>query len=142
MSCTQDALPLLGYVQYLGDLPERNMRILPFWAFYETDLPWTDKKLPLADSDSFKENLEFESSTFPHFLPPRSFFKSGNNQAWMEHHQKLEDHFSGFLFTLFLWEPKLLRVEGGLTIFVFLPEQMKQFLGFSTKLKKHKYHSC
>jgi hypothetical protein len=61
MSCTRDALPLLGYVQYLGDLPEGNMGILPFWAFYETDLPWTwtDKKLPLADSDSFKENLEW-----------------------------------------------------------------------------------
>jgi hypothetical protein len=51
----------LGYVQYLGDLPEGNMGILPFWAFYEMDLPWTwtDKKLPLADSDSFKENLEW-----------------------------------------------------------------------------------
>jgi hypothetical protein len=49
----------LGYVQYLGDLPEGNMGILPFWAFYETDLPWTwtDKKLPLADSDSFKESF-------------------------------------------------------------------------------------
>jgi hypothetical protein len=38
-----------------------------------------------------------------------------------------------------------LRDAGGLTIFVFLPERMKnhdsQFLGFSTKLKKHKYHS-
>jgi hypothetical protein len=66
------------------------------------------------------------------------------NPAWLEHHQKLEDHFSGFLFTLFLWEPKLLRGVGWLTIFVFLPERMKnhdsQILGFS-KLKKHKYHS-
>jgi hypothetical protein len=37
------------------------MGILPFWAFYETDLlwTWTNKKLPLADSDSFKENLEW-----------------------------------------------------------------------------------
>jgi hypothetical protein len=38
-----------------------------------------------------------------------------------------------------------LRDAGGLTIFVFLPERMKnhdsQFLGFSTKLKKYKYHS-
>jgi hypothetical protein len=37
------------------------------------------------------------------------------------------------------------RDGGGLSIFVFLLEQMKnhdsQFLGFSTKLKKHKYHS-
>jgi hypothetical protein len=64
----------------------------------------------------------------------------------MEHHQKLEDHFLGFSFTLFLWEPKLFRDAGRLTIFVFLPEQMKnydsQFLGFCTKLKKYKYHSC
>jgi hypothetical protein len=61
MSCTRDALPLLGYVQDLGDLPEGNMGILPFWAFYKTDLPWmTNKKLPLADSDSFKENLEWD----------------------------------------------------------------------------------
>jgi hypothetical protein len=63
----------------------------------------------------------------------------------MEHYQKLEDHFSGFLFTLFLREPKLLRDAGGLTIFVFLLEWMKnhdsQFLGFSPKLKKHKYQS-
>jgi hypothetical protein len=37
------------------------MGILPFWAFYETDLPWTwtNKKLSLADSNSFKENLEW-----------------------------------------------------------------------------------
>jgi hypothetical protein len=50
----------LGYIQYLGDLPEGNTGILPFWAFYETDFPWTwNKKLPLADSDSFKENLEW-----------------------------------------------------------------------------------
>jgi hypothetical protein len=90
----------------------------------------------------------FESSTFPHlfpFSPPGSFFKSGN-PAWLEHHQKLEDHFSGFSFTFFSWEPKLLRDVGGLTIFVFLPEWMKnhdsQFLGFSLKLKKPKYHSC
>jgi hypothetical protein len=63
----------------------------------------------------------------------------------MEQHQKLEDHFSGFSFTLFSWEPKLLRDGRGLTIFVFLPEWMKnhdsQFLGFSTKLKKYKYHN-
>jgi hypothetical protein len=63
----------------------------------------------------------------------------------MEYHQKLEDHFSGFSFTLFSWKPKLLRDVGGLTIFVFLPELTKnhdsQFLGFSPKLKKHKYHS-
>jgi hypothetical protein len=63
----------------------------------------------------------------------------------LEHHQKLEDHFSGFSFILFLQEPKLLRDVGGLTIFVFLPERIKnhdsQFLGFSLKLKKHKYHS-
>jgi hypothetical protein len=61
----------------------------------------------------------------------------------MEHHQKLEDHFSGFSFTLFSREPKLLRDAGGLTIFVFLLEWMKNQLGlgFSTKLKKHKYHS-
>jgi hypothetical protein len=34
---------------------------LPFWAFYKTNLlwTWTDKKLPLADSNSFKENLEW-----------------------------------------------------------------------------------
>jgi hypothetical protein len=60
MSCTRDALPLLGYVQYLGDLPERNMgNILPFWAFYKTDLLWiwTNKKLPLADSDYHVEKL-------------------------------------------------------------------------------------
>jgi hypothetical protein len=67
------------------------------------------------------------------------------NPAWLEHYQKFEDHFSGFSFTLFSWDPKLLRDVGGLTIFVFLPEQMKnhnsQFLGFSSKLKKHKYHS-
>jgi hypothetical protein len=51
----------LGYVQYLGDLPEGNMGILPFWAFYKTDLlwTWTNKKLPLIDSDFFKENLEW-----------------------------------------------------------------------------------
>jgi hypothetical protein len=30
ISCTRDALPVLGYVQYLGDLPEGNMGILPF----------------------------------------------------------------------------------------------------------------
>jgi hypothetical protein len=34
---------------------------------------------------------------------------------------------------------------GGLTIFVFLPEWIKnhdfQFLGFLTKLKRYKYHS-
>jgi hypothetical protein len=63
----------------------------------------------------------------------------------MEHHQKLEDYFLGFSFIFFSREPKLLRDAGGLTIFVFLPERMKnhdsQFLGFSTKLKKHKYHS-
>jgi hypothetical protein len=61
MSYTWDALPLLGDVQYLGDLPEGNIGILLFWAFYEMDLPWTwtNKKLPLADSDSFKENLEW-----------------------------------------------------------------------------------
>jgi hypothetical protein len=41
MSCTWDALPLLGYVQYLGDLPEGNMGILPFWAFNKINLPWT-----------------------------------------------------------------------------------------------------
>jgi hypothetical protein len=43
----------------------------------------------------------------------------------MKHHQKLEDHFSGFLFTLFSQEPKLLTEVGELNIFVFLPEQMK-----------------
>jgi hypothetical protein len=34
--------------------------ILLLWAFYKMDLlwTWTDKKLPLADSDLFKENLE------------------------------------------------------------------------------------
>jgi hypothetical protein len=38
----------------MGDLLKRNM------GFYETDLSWTwtNKKLPLANSDSFKENLE------------------------------------------------------------------------------------
>jgi hypothetical protein len=55
----------------------------------------------------------------------------------MEHHQKLEDHFSVFLFTLFLREPKLLKDGGGLTIFVFLLERIKnhdsQFLGFSVR---------
>jgi hypothetical protein len=58
MSCTQDTLPLLGYVQYLGDLLEG---ILPFWAFYEMDLrwTWTDKKLSLANCNLFKENLEW-----------------------------------------------------------------------------------
>jgi hypothetical protein len=39
MSYTRDALLLLGYIQYLGDLAEGNMGILPFWAFYKTDLP-------------------------------------------------------------------------------------------------------
>jgi hypothetical protein len=51
----------------------------------------------------------------------------------------------GFRLLYFLGSPKLLKDGGGLTIFVFLPEQIKnynfQFLGFSTKLKKHKYHS-
>lgn len=61
IGCTRDALPLLGYVQYLGDLPEATMGILPFWAIYEKDLPWTwtDKNLPLDESPAFKENLEW-----------------------------------------------------------------------------------
>jgi hypothetical protein len=51
--------PTIGLHSIFGDLPEGNMGILSFWAFYETGLPWTDKKLPLADSNSFKENLEW-----------------------------------------------------------------------------------
>jgi hypothetical protein len=64
----------------------------------------------------------------------------------MDHHQKLEELFSGFPFTLFSWKHKLLKDVEGLTIFVSLPEQIKNrdswFLGLLTKLKKHKYHSC
>jgi hypothetical protein len=66
--------PAVRLHSIFGDLPEGNMGILPFWAFYVMDLPWTwtNKKLPLAE--------------------------------------RMKNHDS-------------------------------QFLGFSTKLKKHKYHS-
>jgi hypothetical protein len=44
-----------------GDLPKGNMGILPFWAIYEKEIPWTwrDKNLLLDKSQSIKENLEW-----------------------------------------------------------------------------------
>jgi hypothetical protein len=33
--------PTIRLRSIFGDLPEGNMGILPFWAFYEIDLPWT-----------------------------------------------------------------------------------------------------
>lgn len=89
----------------------------------------------------------FSASTFPELFqssPPGSYFNSGNNAAWVEHHRKLEGHFSGFSFSIFPREPRLLKDSQGLTIFGFLPEQLKNcnsdFLRFLPKLKKHKYH--
>lgn len=87
------------------------------------------------------------SSTFPELFPsspPGSYFNSGDNGAWREHHRKLTRHFSAFPFTIFSREPKLLKDSQGLSILIFLPERMRNwdshFFPFFPKLKKHKYH--
>jgi hypothetical protein len=60
--------------------------------------------------------------TFPHLFPsspPGSFFKSDNNQAWIEHYQKLENHFSGFLFTLIFARAQIIEKWGKVDYFCF-----------------------
>ena len=60
-SCSPSALPLLGYVQYLGDSTEAVTGIMPLFCIGKGDLPWSWSKtqLPLKCSEQFRENLDW-----------------------------------------------------------------------------------
>jgi hypothetical protein len=53
----------------------------------------------------------------------------------LEHHQKLEDHFSGFLFTLFLMGAQIIERLGGLIIFLSKTDEKSRFLVFGLLFK-------
>jgi hypothetical protein len=64
-SCTPAALPLLGYIQFLGEFVEDNGGVLPLFCLVKGELPesWKRRTLPLEFSLASCENLEW-SLTF------------------------------------------------------------------------------
>jgi hypothetical protein len=73
---------------------------------------------------SFQETYSIFPELFPR-SPPGTYFNSGNNEAWVKHHEKLQNYFSQFPSEILPHHDQLWKDAAGNIIFVFLPQRLK-----------------
>jgi hypothetical protein len=94
---------------------------------------------------SFPESCSIFLGLFP-WSPPESYFNSGDNGAWVTHHEKLKKYFSQFPYEKVPQEEQLWKDGEDSIIFIFLPGRLtnvgQNFTPFLPKLKVSRYHLC
>jgi hypothetical protein len=97
------------------------------------------------------ENFYFSSicnlyrDDFPS-APPGSYINSGNNSAWVSHHQKLSTYFLKFPSQRVLRKNQLWKDLENIIVFIYFPGKLQQcsldFFKVLPKLRLIWYHSC
>jgi hypothetical protein len=96
-------------------------------------------------SFSFREICSIFPELFP-WSPLGTYFNSGDNKAWVKHHEKLQNYFSQFPSEILPHQNQLWKDAAGNIIFVFLSQRLKNpfpyLTSYLSKLNVSHYHSC